>query len=192
MKVVSGRMFSFLMVGLTFAVTSSLMGAVMTFDTVPSGTPLPYDGVYTENGMMAISKSYHSQIGDPIGDTLFVTGLTTNGLYFHGTDEYIEFRKVDGSTFDLVSLDFFTNGYGNRWLKTSSGVTIPLPGYQTVTTIPFSGSDFSNIDWFQVGTPWFATEVDNVTVDVIPAPAALVLGSIVVGFVGWLRRRRTQ
>lgn len=71
---------------------------------------------------------------------------------------------VDGSLFDLQSLDFLTNWFtNNRWLETSTGKTTLLPGYITVTTIPFPGIDYSNLEWFRVGTPWYATQVNNIT-----------------------------
>jgi cysteine-rich repeat protein len=130
--------------------------AVMNFTSAQQGA-IAFGGTYTESGLVATSQSHYSSIGDPIG------GSTNKALYFHGTNEYILFNLADGSNFDLLSFDFLTNGFGNvRWLETSAGVHISLPGYTTWTTIPFSGASYSDIQWFKIGTPWYATEVDNV------------------------------
>ncbi len=145
--------------GVFAATTASAGTTVMTFDTVPFATPLPNGRSFTECDMIVTSFSDFSSIGTPL------PGPPGNNLYFHGTDHYMEFRTLDGSRFDLHSLDFITNGFTSaRSLETSNGHHEDLPGYTTLTTINFAGTGVEDLEWFRIRTPWFATQMDNVTV----------------------------
>lgn len=148
-----------------------LPGAVakMAFDAVPEGTGFSFNATYQENGIVAVSKSHYSSFGDPLN------GTPTTALYFHGTGEYIEFSVVGGGSFDLLSFDLVSNGYQSRWIETSrSGGTLPIGLPVTLTHLEFSGSPYTDITWFRVGTPWFATEVDNIVVSAGPPPPVFV------------------
>ena len=181
----------FVGMGFTLFLASSAMAAIVTFDTFPFAQPaisFPYDSVYTENGMKVISRSNNAGLGDNFYSP-FVVKVTSNTVYFHGVNEYIEFRMVDGSRFNLLSLDLFTNGYYGRTLETSAGAVLALPN--TSGHVSFSGQEYSNLEWFRAGTGWFATELDNITFSAVPIPSAIwLLGSGLVGLVVIRRRFR--
>ena len=140
--------------------TPNAKALTMTFDEVLAGTSIPYGESYTENGMMVTSYSYNSEIGDPL------KGNPTNALYFHGGGLSIAFNMVGGYHFDLISFTYYTNGWGDgRWIETSKGVKLYLQGVLTPKIINFSGSGFTDIEWFSVVTPGFAIEVDTINVN---------------------------
>jgi hypothetical protein len=178
---------------LNLVAASSTIAGVVTFDTFSfsqPAIPFPYDSVYTENGMMVISRSHYAGLGDNFHSP-FVVSVTSNTVYFHGVDEYIEFRLVNGSRFNLLSLDLFTNGYSGRTLETSAAANLALPNDSG--HVSFSGPEYSNLEWFRARTSWFATELDNITFSsAIPIPSSLLLfGSGLVGLIG-IRRRFTR
>ena len=144
---------------------------VMTFNSVAEGTGFPFSSTYRENGMVAFCQSHNSQFGDPLN------GAPTAALYFHGTGEYIEFSMEGGAPFTLLSLELLSNGFVSRWIQTSGsgGTNINIGMPTSLAVIQFSGPQYTNITWFRVGTPYYATEVDNITIlPAAPPPVSMV------------------
>ena len=170
-------------------VPSVSIASMVTFDTVPAGTPIPYGGTYSENGMIVTSYSDYSQIGDPL------TGSPSNAFYFHGSGQYIDVRMVENYYFDLLQLDYKTNGFSDyRWIETSAGALMYLPGVYPLTTVNLPSEGFTNIEWFRVGTPYFATQVDNIYFEstgiMTPTPSSIML--LVTGLFGIAGLRSKQ
>ena len=138
----------FTMVAMVLLVTSSAGASLVTFDTVPENTALPFGGEYHENGMRVTSASFNALIGDPL------LMIPTNAVYFHGGGEYIEFSMLNGALFDLLSLDLITNVRPDRLIATSKNTAfIPVGPFGltgAVSPIVFSGPEYSNLQWFRI------------------------------------------
>ncbi len=157
-----------------FADAASAATVTMTFDSITEGSAFARNAVYEENGIRATCQSDYASFADPLN------GFANTPLYFHGTGHYIEFRLVSGVAFDLKSFWLTSNGYANRWIMTEKNPTQVSIGMPTTPTLKeFSGTNYTGITWFRIGTPWYATEVDTIVVEyqVGSAPYAFSLSS---------------
>ena len=90
------------------------------------------------------------------------------------------------NTIDIQILDISDNVLASRMgLDTTQGAVIG-----PVTLDAGLGNSIYKLQWRDPDSLELA-QLDNISLTVIPAPGAILLGSIGVGFVGWLRRRRT-
>jgi hypothetical protein len=179
--------------------TAHNFAIVDNFTTHPSG--------WTWTGGAIVTGSSSGQYAAPFNSAAMSAADTTpygtvpapgtihsgSAVVDFGGSKYNYFGLFWGSIDTYNTLEFLNNGSVVAQY-TGSDVTSPANGDQQAP----STNEYVNFwglpmfDSVRFSSTEFAFEIDNVAVgNTIPAPGAILLGSIGAGLVGWLRRRRT-
>ena len=148
-----------------------------------------------------------------------VGGLPSTDAIYHGigpgTLTYLQDPTLEGTTAGILTLDFSTPTdmleFGvalNSYFAATPAYVVKLydPSYALIGT--FSGNTSPLVLWSEGQFTYSENKVrravigfngqaasrfalDNLTINPIPAPGAVLLGSFGLGLVNWLRRRRT-
>lgn len=181
------------------ALTLNLDGSELATGVYTSGSPgVISTSLYGSNNILFVGEIYTPSIGDAdltaagssgkVFDVVNTGGwssltfdfdpkyvVTEITFIYGGNDFTIDIEALDGSATVLDSL---------------SASTINGASAGPATLYAGNGNSIKTLQWRDPDNYAFAA-LDNISLEVIPAPGAILLGSIGVGFVGWLRRRRT-
>lgn len=170
------------------AATASAETVTLTFDHI--GDQGPYPDSYAESGFSITSLF-------PDGPHLHDGG---NALLLHsreGSSPY-HIQRTDGGSFDLLSFDYMG---GDSLFVSSSGATFTILGDQPLAnfTLPASFHDATYINWYMNNPgdldfpdPQWGS-IDNVVLNISPAPEPAQVAMLGLGVAGLLlRARRSQ
>lgn len=142
----------------------------------------PFQGaVDTGRAVADVSAHFNRVLGDSQTDTRFAIVATA----FAGSPSDWLGRFNSGNYLAYATTELFSDGDPSTWEPLSVNLPIPV-GTKFIAVDVLAHENIFNDAVAPEFDGHYADAV-SMTITVIPAPAALLLGSIAVGFVGWLR-----
>jgi hypothetical protein len=187
-----------MMCAIVIAVTGLASAApttLITFDEFPLGTVI--DTEYAPLGVVFLTGDVTGRLpqismNGAMPDQPILRPTGEPDYYMFQGDFWMQFTtpatevKFDSGYWDTLGTGVI-NVY-NPAMNPLASLTNTVTG---VDTISISGLGPVGYIYFNSIADGAGADIDNLGFSPIPAPGAIVLGSIGVGLIGWLRRRRT-
>ena len=165
-----------------------VFGTLIDFDDQPTGTPI-LPGDYAAFGLASITELTGAPAFARYGGSQSMPNYIGTGFEY-GWNGIIRFDLAKPASHIGLGIADSVGGPEILSVYNSGGVLLEshvlTPGVNIYSVITRPAYDISRIE---LAGEFFAA--DDLQFNVIPAPGAILLGTIGVSLVGWLRRRRT-